>query len=321
MEKKLKNLRWRPMWVTHLGCVNGCIDYLDLDVSDAWLFGATGHAFIINIHEVVCPSGPTAWNTEMLFKLGENIGYSTGGIFGTKTDSDFAEKKKEAWNSTKSALDAGLPCYGWELDIPEYYVIYGYDDDGYHFSGPGPGDHDYRDHKPWNELGETEIGVLEIYGVDKGQPADDSKTIKDALSFVLEHSKSPEKWIVPKYKAGLAGYDSWIDALETGKADGFGMAYNSVVWCECRAFAVQFLKEAGERLDGKFSSMFDDAMGHYEMVSENLKKVSEAFPFPPESEEIKDPNLCKNGVEHLRSARKAEESGLKALESIKNALP
>ena len=50
MEKKIENLRWQPKWISHLGCVKGCLDHLGVGVSDAWLFGATGHAFVINIH-------------------------------------------------------------------------------------------------------------------------------------------------------------------------------------------------------------------------------------------------------------------------------
>jgi AraC family transcriptional regulator len=49
VSKKLENLRWSNRWTSHLGCIKGCLNYLSLDVSDAWLFGATGHAFIINI--------------------------------------------------------------------------------------------------------------------------------------------------------------------------------------------------------------------------------------------------------------------------------
>lgn len=30
-------------------------------------------------------------------------------------------------------IDEGLTCYGWELDIPEFYVVYGYDNKGYYF--------------------------------------------------------------------------------------------------------------------------------------------------------------------------------------------
>ena len=319
MEKKLQNLRWKPMWVSHLGCIKGCLDYLNLDVSDAWLFGATGHAFINNIHEVVCPSGPTAWNTEMLFKLGENVGYSVDGVFGFKGDSDFVEKQKLAWENTKHAIDEGLPCYGWELNIPEFYTVYGYDEEGYHFSGPrcdsgkGP--------KPWQELGDTQIGVLEMYSVKPGQPADDARTVKEAFEFVLEHSKSPAKWIFPKYKAGLAGFEGWIQALEDGKADGFGMAYNAAVWSECRNFAVGFLKEAKERIGGQSGVLFDEAIHYYEVVAENLKKVADTYPFHGlKPEHIKDEDRRRSALEYLRAARTNEESGLKALEKILSEL-
>ena len=47
--KKLEHLRWKPRNVSHLGCIKGCLNYLGMEVSDAWLYGATGHAFVINI--------------------------------------------------------------------------------------------------------------------------------------------------------------------------------------------------------------------------------------------------------------------------------
>lgn len=314
--KRLDNLRWTPRWVSHLGCIKGCLDYLKLDVSDAWLFGATGHALIINVHEAVCPSGPTAWKTEMLFKLGKNIGYTIDGVFGTKEDGDLAELQERAWEHAKNAIDQGLPCYGWELDIPEFYVVYGCDDRGYHFSGPlcdegkGP--------KRWRELGDTEIGVVELYSVKPGEAADDVKTVREALAFALEHSTSPAKWIFPKYRAGLAGYDNWISALEAGTAIELGMAYNAAVWAECRGYAVRFLNEARERLDGKAKPLVEEAIGHYEVVSRNLNKVSEEYPFSPDltMEPIKADARSQAAAEALKAARAAEEAGLQVLAEI-----
>lgn len=319
MVKELENLRWKPRWVSQLGCVKGCLEYLGLDVSDAWLFGATGHAFIINMHEVVCPSGPTAWHTEMLFKLGGNIGYTIDGVWGGKADGDFVEKQRLAWEKTRQAIDEGLPCYGWELDIPEFYVVYGYDDVGYYFSGPGCDSGSGP--KPWQELADTEIGVLEMYNVRPGQAADDIKTIKEAFQFALEHAGSPVKWIYPKYRAGLAGFDNWIGALEAGKADGFGMAYNAAVWNECRGFAVGFLREAKGRIGGELGPPFDEAIGHYEAVAHNLRTVADTFPFHGRKpEHIEDEARRRRAMESLKAARSAEEAGLGALERILSEL-
>ena len=310
--------RWKPTWVTHLGCIKGCLAYLGLDVSDAWLFGATGHAFVINVHEVVCSSGPTAWNTEMLFKLGNNVGYTIDGVFGWKSGGDFGEKQRLAWENTRRAIDQGLPCYGWELEIPEFYVVYGYDDVGYYYCGAQCGEG--KGPKAWQELGESEIGVLEMYTLRPGQAADDITTVKEALTFALEHSKSPARWTYPKYKAGLAGFDLWIRALETGTADGFGMAYNAAVWAECRRFAVHFLAEARERIGGRVGALLDQAAAHYETVALSLEKVQETFPFPPQGEKIEDAERCAAAIELLRKARGAEKAGLGALGTILGAL-
>lgn len=323
MAKILENLRWKPMWVSHLGCIQGCLEYLNLDVSDAWLFGATGHAFILNVHEVVCPSGPTAWRTETLFRLGKNVGYVLDGVFGFKSEGDFAQKQQLAWEHTKKAIDRGMPCYGWELDIPEFYVVYGYDDSdedgGYLFSGPGCDEG--KGPKPWRELGDTEIGVIEMYSVKAGQAAHDVKTIKEAFEFAVEHATSPEKWIFPRYRAGLAGFDNWIRATETGKADGMGMAYNAAVWNECRGFAVLFLQEARARLGNRLGSLFDEAINHYRVVAQNLGQVADTFPFHGlKPEHIQDPGRRSLALERLRAARDAEASGLDTLRRIAGEL-
>ena len=273
MERKLENLRWKNRWVSHLGCIKGCLDYLNLDVSDAWLFGATGHAFIINICERgVCPSGPTAWHTQMLFKLGENVGYKIDGVVAHKSQGDFGTRQKEAWDLMRGSIDEEMPCYGWELEVPEFYVVLGYDDIGYHYSGPGC---DLgKGPKPWQELGDTGIGVVEIYSVRPGQVVDDTTTIKQALEFALEHAKGPEKWVYPDYRAGIAGYGNWIQTVENGTATEHGMSYNTAVWNECRGFAVAFLEEARERLDGRSGPLFDEAVEHYQTVQQNARSAT-----------------------------------------------
>ena len=346
--KKLENCQWHPRWVSHLGCIKGCLDYLGVDISEPWLYGGTGHAFVINLHEGVCASGPTAWKTVKLFELGKNLGYRLDGVFGFKQQDDFAEVQRRAWEHARQVIDQGRPCYGWELEIPEFYLVYGYDDGaddyvvgaddyvvgandyvvgaddnvaGYYYSGPGCDEG--KGPKPWQELGETGIGVLELYSVWPGEAADDAATVKQALSFALEHAANPEEWIFEGYRAGLEGFDNWILALQGGKASDMGVRYNAGVWLECRENAVGFLEEAKERLAGGADSLFDEAVAHYTVVSENLDKVAEAYPWsfeasPDDVLPIDDDSRA--AVEALQAAKAAEAAGLQALEGIVQAL-
>jgi len=313
MPKQLKSLRWKPAWVTHMGCLAGCTKYLKLDLSPAWLYGGTGHAFIINISPDACPSGPTAWDTRMLFGLGSNLGYKPEVAFGLKRGADFAAKQEAAWTFVRERIDRGLPCYGWELDRPEFYVIYGYDDVGYLYRGPlcqegaGP--------KPWQALGDSSIGVLEVYSIERGEAAPDAKVVADALDFAYHHAQPCSDWRYPRYAGGPTTFEAWAAGLERGEAHRFGQGYNGEVWRECREMAVEFLKEARRRLPGKADAAFDEAMEHYTASRDALRQVVKLLPFQPDThdgQKVKSPE----GAALLRQAAAAERLGIEILRRI-----
>lgn len=325
--KTLVNCQWVPRWVSHMGCLKGCLDFLGIEISEPWLYGGTGHAFVINLHKGVCPSGPTAWNTGKLFELGPNLGYKIEGVFGHKHQDDFAEVQARAFRLVRQAIDQGHPCYGWELEIPEFYVVYGYDDPGpdyeggYYFSGPSSDEG--KGPKSWKDLGDTGIGIVEMYSVAPGEPADEMTTVKAALTFALEHAANPKAWVEEDYASGLRGFDNWIAALAGGNASDMGMRYNTGVWLECRQNAVGFLEEAKVRLPGKADDPFDEAAAHYQTVASHLKAVSEIYPWSYEADDEAilpvdaDSEAAANA---LRAAKTAEAAAIEALQKIVDSL-
>jgi len=316
---KLDGLKWSPKWTTHLGCIKGCLDYLEVNITDAWLFGASGHAFVLNIHEQLCPSGPTAWKTQRMHTLAQNVGCRFDGVVAQKGWGNFQKAQVRAWDTVRAALAKGLPCYGWELEIAEYYVITGHDDTGYFYQGPladegkGP--------LPWQKLGESEIGWIEIFSVQKADAPSDADAVKAALKFAVAYGRDASEWTHDHYAGGLAAYDLWIDSLAKGAADGFGLAYNAVVWAECRKLAPAFLREAKGRLPRELAAQFDEAIAHYDVVAKQLEIVAQQFPFLNVSNEqkvanAKDPARVKAALEALRTAKAAEDKGLTVLESL-----
>ncbi|MHC4435077.1 MAG: hypothetical protein ACYTBS_24850, partial [Planctomycetota bacterium] len=317
--KQLQNLRWVPRWASHVGCIKGCLNYLGVDVSDAWLFGATGHAFVLNISPGLCPSGPTDWDTSRFLSLGSNIGYvvETVDEYCPRQARDLLKAQERAWAHVRSAIDNGYPCYGWELDIPEYFVVYGYDETGYYISGPesdtgkGP--------MPWQDLGRSEICSVLVSSLTPTAPADAAKTVRDALTCALDLANNRRKWT--DRTGGLAGYDEWIRAMEAGIADRFGLGYNAAVWAESRRFAVDFLAEARGRLDDGLGPLFDAAIEHYSRVAASLKFVSDTYPFKEcECERVAIDDSSGAAVEALTRAREAEAAGLELLAQLADLL-
>jgi len=315
MEKKLlEGLKWEPLWASHVGAIKGCVDFLELGHSVAWVYGGSGHAFVLNVSADLCPSGPTTWEPERFYELGRNLGYEIKTVHGHKGMDNFPGIQKDAWELCKLAINSGFPCYGWELHYPEYYVVNGYDENRYYFHGPGFAEN--PEPKLWMELGETEITVVDMHAVrplEQG-PADDGTVVAEALEFAVAYART-DKWA--SQGAGSKGYDNWIKALSAGEPHHHGTAYNAAVWHECRHYAVEFLKEASGRLDDKLDSMFEEAISHYERVRTNLKTVAELFPFHGmDPEHVKDPDRKEKAIAALRVAREAEEKGLAALEKL-----
>ena len=187
---------------------------------------------------------------------------------------------------------------------------------GYYFSGPNCGDG--KGPKPWRDLGNSSIGILEVYSVHPNDTADPVKAIKESFMKSLHHSSNPDDIIFPNYRSGLKGYDWWISAIEDGSAVGMGHSYNAAVWAECRKFATQFLKEARKYLPDDIKMLIDDARKQYEIIAANLESISKDYPFTPalNNKPMGIDDRTGKTVESLKNARNAEESGLRFLEEI-----
>ena len=314
----LESLQWEPAWISHLGCHHGCVKFLELEVSRPWIFGGTGHAFALNIHEELCPSGPTAWNTEPVDRLAANIGYLIEGVTGERSQRDFEAKQKIAWALVTGCIDTEVPCYGWELLMPEWYIITGYEEAGYYFSGPGADEAQMP--LPREDLGCTEIGWLSVHCVVRCSPSPDDEVVSEAITFALDNAAG-KHLMGGGYASGLAALELWATSLESGRASRFGAGYNGECWRECREMAVDFLHEAKQRLDRE-ATLFDEAIAHYSAVRDALSLAVERVPFlPPDQIEARDTTVTDaECAAIIREAKAAEEQGTEALRKLGEAL-
>lgn len=109
----------------------------------------------------------------------------------------------------------------------------------------------------------------------------------------------------------------WADALEGGDANHFGAAYNPAVWGECRNRAVAYLDEARNKLGMSGSNAIEEAIDAYATSRDQLKIVSEQFPFSGhDPEHLKETTRVRRSVEALRNTVIAEQRAISALQDI-----
>lgn len=301
----------QPLWTSYIQSLKAGSGLLGLNHSTAYIFGATGHAFIINIHPELCPSGPTCFSTAGMDKLAENLGIGISPEMFCPAEEEFSQRQNEVLNKIKAALDKGLPLIGWDLKVPEYYLILGYDKDRLLFLD--------LEGKPQSCLqsalgkGETQVGKVSFLSPLQ-KTGDATKTLKDAFTFTLEFAQAGRQWVFPGYYTGKKAYSVWMDALQKGKADPMGLAYNAQVWSECRTYAVEFLKEAKSRLKTR---LLDNLIEHYDVVAWSLQKVAKLFPMG--IKEI-DPDAVDTAADTLYLAQEAEKTALAEMRSVLSQL-
>jgi hypothetical protein len=323
---KLDGLRIHQRRVERLGCIKGCLDYLGREISLPWLYGCTGHAFIISLDPGVDVSSPDSWDHQPQYDLGTNLGYTIDGFSAFKPDvgDAFPDKQREAWEFVRANIDRGVPCFGFELEAyyGGYWVIYGYDDGigeepaGYYYSGwkeGGP--------LPWQKLGELFIPVLEVRSVQLTGPAPEGVAVKAGLEYALKHAQNPAEWIDEQAKAGPAAWVYWVQALKTGEAKRDHHTYNAQLWLECRQAAVEFFAEAKQRLAGRCDDAFDRAAEQYSTICARLEAVIELHPEREKPNWGPDSTFTSTEAAALvRQAGEADAEGLVCLREIVDAL-
>lgn len=216
----------------------------------------------------------------------------------------------------RDSINKGLPCYAWEMDKPLYYLIAGYDDIGYYYI-----EHNSREivgPKPYNELGDTEWGILEVHIIRPGSISDSLKTIKDIFEYAINVSNPNYYPPNEGYTRGVNAYRTWWEALQNGTADYYGVAYNAAFWAKCKRLAVLFLQESKLRIEIE-ERLFNHAINYYQNTANSLSQLIKLFPLDDDTKKI-DEKQKKDAINLLKFAYKNEMDGLTTISYILDAI-
>lgn len=308
VEKTIPNLKMYPFNTTMIGVLKGIAEYYDIPVSDAWLFGGSGHAFLINIHEQLCPSGPYCWKYEPFFKLLRNLGISMESL-GFYTSESKSEERRKIEEILKKNIDAETPC---SLLNMENQLISGYDDSHFIVQKPWPNvdlplTPETLTFQTWKELGD-EVHI-DFFTFEKIEKADDQTIIEESLSYAMDLTLNPDRYRLEKrYYIGLDAYNTWINAVKGGHVSSHGNWWNGTVWGECRKMAAKYFSEIAQKRKGRISQEATELSNLYEKISQLIIKAS-------------DKKLADNDkIKALKEAQKTEKSCINKIEDLLNAL-
>lgn len=99
-------------------------------VDPVWVAGASGMAFRIWAHQDLCPSATSVFDWSLLPRGVENAGWSVDYHSRLWHEESVAEERRKAAHAAiVKALNAGRVPVCWDIGVPEWGVITGYDDE------------------------------------------------------------------------------------------------------------------------------------------------------------------------------------------------
>jgi len=268
---KVENLKMYPFQTTLMGVIKGVLDYFETGTTAAMAFGGSGHAFLINVHNELCPSGPYCWKYDGFYPLVRNLGLEMTDL-GFYHKGTSAHDREAIETRVKDFLDNYQPC---SLLNMENQIIYGYDDKGFLAAEPWQCPVDVAPARltfgSWKELGD-EVHV-NFFVFRKVNRKDDATIVRDSLRYALELFRHPENHRSDlRYGIGFAAYDNWARAAARHGGE-HGNWWNAEVWSECRQMASAYFAEIGARSEGEPARLAGTLSAAYKEISGLLKQL------------------------------------------------
>ena len=259
-----------PFSTSLVGVFKGALDHYGIDVSAATAFGVSGHAFLINVHEQICPSGPYCWKRDGADALVENLGLQMIDL-GFYSPSSSAEDRASVEKVLREMLDEGIPCSMCNLDNQ---IIVGYDDDGFEAVQPWGSCVDSTPPRlsfgSWKEFGDT--FHVNFYALKRLTPCDRKTAVLDSLDYAVDLQTNPTEHSLEGYGVGPHAYANWINAAAEYGSD-HGNWWNATVWSECRQMASEYFGEIQREYE-HLSDCASELRAAYAAIADSLHRLS-----------------------------------------------
>lgn len=303
-----------------LGALRGALAAMGDPRDSAEIAGLSALAFRLQVDAEASLASVSSFPwVEELPPMLSRLGYASTVYIAERGDPRFERIRRDALEHVGRAAAAGRPSIAFGVHLPEFGLLVGRDPlagtlaiSGVLDGRGGP------DVIAETELGRGDVPVLFVLVPGEREPVDEGAAVRAALTQAIRIGRGA----IACYgglRAGLAAYDAWRTALDSGRIDPAGHAYLAQVTAELRAFAPVFLARAAGRLFSAAGEALEAARRSYARASEALLALAGECPFPLPDGFVLATSARRRQLSFLSDAAAAEREALEALERALDA--
>lgn len=332
---EIAGLRLSPNWTSAAGALEGVLEFLGEPLPRHAIMGLSGHAWHLAITTregvAVLPDGVMDLDWAAMVDGYARTGYRWERFGGSVRPGEPRDDIRDAaigW--VKARIDEGRPIIGWDFQLHEFAIVYGYDDsrDGalvHSVTSPELGPL-----SPWAEW-PSAAGVIELFAPLRPADGDAGALVREALGVAVAMLEGMPTGPAPvtaigreiegEAVRGTDALDHWAEVMDgDGEVDRAGNAYVLQVLQAARVDGAAFL--------GDLVETFPEAREPLEAARRAMSEVTTAlaplvtlFPFPSGGHgNVANAGLRRAAAMALRRAARAEREATAAMAEAESVL-
>lgn len=301
--EKIIDIKTQPLdcWVSYLGAVTTLLRSRGIRCDLTDVAGMSGYAFIINIHPELLPTGPVAFDWEVLIEGTQALGFQTE-LVAVERGEDDEEMFTELFLRVREEIDENRCCIVWGAgDGPEFNLITGYSDDCYVV---------LKRSGNWRIRYNRLKALWRIAGIffEARLEANRRSETRKAILRAVKLLRGAVPCFDAEYHYGFQAFSAWAEAVARGEGDEYGFIYNLMCYYELQMFAGGFCVRVA-RENKSAAVLLKNAAHCFRGSFENLERIKAL------TDNLKEWNKSSARIcELLRDCARLNEEAVKELE-------
>ncbi|MGI6152048.1 MAG: hypothetical protein ACOYIR_08895 [Christensenellales bacterium] len=238
------------------------------------IVATSGFAFRMWVSHDLCPSATSIWEFDRQKPWVENGGLVCNYVGRCWGEDQIEETRRlQALEAIKTSVDAGVPAVVWDIGIPEWGLVTGYDDESQLFFVL-PVNANAPQLMPFDALGKGEIPILSVLTVTGTTEKPQEAILRHTMRLAVQHLTGQE-WC--DNEKGLAAYDALIRVFsERPESTAFWNAeYFLGTHGALKEYAWKYFERCGENVLAElYRAVFDDWMRAFELLRTGGENVA-----------------------------------------------
>ena len=303
--KALRGVEFRFNWTSLAGCLEALLAFESRPMARPQLMVLSGLAFRLTVRTDEQALAAEALNRHDPAQLSSQLR-----LLGLEADvfvSPFTASPDRGLQFIRRGIDKGHPAIAYGLQLPEYGLVYGYDDRDQTLAVKTVLSEMVGELLPWDRYPSDE-SAFQMVVVPRKFHRQPERALGEAIREAVRASRDCELYD-QGLAQGLAAYEAWAGLLDGRAAiDPQGNAHTVQTLQAARADAVAYLA-------GRSEPELQEAAAAYQQEVLALSRLATYFPFP-NGGDVTNPGVRRIAAAAVREALTHEKAAIEALARV-----